>query len=135
MSADIKEIKNLLIQFGISNQINPSNPAIIPENAQNKIEELLRKIDEGKIPVDTDFLIIQGNYFYHLGEYEKAIEIYDQVILYDEQNIFVLHNKGLALESLGKYEEAITWYDKALEIEPDNDTALSGKREALKALQ
>ena len=121
--ANQEKILVLLEQAGVGDHIDTENPIIITDELQKEINDAFRKI-EGKIPVDVSFLIKQGVYFYYLGEYEKSMETFDQILLYDEKNISSLNNKGVSLFELGKYEEAIELFDRALEIEPNDVNAL-----------
>jgi tetratricopeptide (TPR) repeat protein len=55
-----------------------------------------------------------------LGDYEKALEIYDRVIEMDPRNARAYHVKGNIYDLTGRYDEAITSYNAALERDPLN---------------
>ncbi|WP_420544473.1 tetratricopeptide repeat protein [Nitrosopumilus sp.] len=122
-----KDLRKILKQLGIEEELNPNNSVDILKEEQEEIENLFKN----KIPVDSEFLLLQGNYFYHLKDYNRSIQNYDKILDHDKNSFVVLNNKGLALDSLGLYEEAIVWYDKALEIEPNYVNTLNNKGLAL----
>lgn len=55
-----------------------------------------------------------------MGELEKAIEIFDHVLLMDPKNSRALHSKGDVFDLMGRYEEAVSCYKSALVYDPDN---------------
>jgi eukaryotic-like serine/threonine-protein kinase len=58
-----------------------------------------------------------------MGNYEEAIDIFDQILKRDPNNKLTLCNKASALYQLDRNDEAITIYKKALEIdESDPET-------------
>ncbi|MBA7546893.1 Beta-barrel assembly-enhancing protease [subsurface metagenome] len=57
--------------------------------------------------------IIQGK----KGNYEKAIEYFDQALEINSKSLNALYYKGYSLEQLGRFEEAVDFYTKSLEIE------------------
>ena len=75
----------------------------------------------------------KGYEFNQLGEYEKAIECYDE-LLNVESNVVALKNKGYALIKLNKNEDAVECYNEVLDVEPNDLVALKNKGYALKQL-
>ena len=61
------------------------------------------------------------------GEHEKVLSCYDKALKIDPNSIYVLINKGTALDYLGRYTEALHYYDRALELAPENIDALVNK--------
>ena len=59
-------------------------------------------------------LIFTVGAYHYLGQYERAIEDYDQALEINPQLAEAYNNRGLAY--LGQYERAIEDYDQALEI-------------------
>lgn len=63
-----------------------------------------------------------GLELYDLGEYEKAIELYDKAINLENKGIrdveVCYYNRGRAYFKIGNYEKAIGDYTKAIEISP-----------------
>ncbi len=55
-----------------------------------------------------------------LGEYDEAIEAYDEAIRLNPNYAKAWFNKGLSLDDLGKYDEAVKAYDEAIRLDPNN---------------
>jgi tetratricopeptide (TPR) repeat protein len=66
------------------------------------------------------------------GEYDQAIQLYDEIIKIDPFNVNALMNKANALDHMGNHTEALTWYDSALNIDPDNAETWYNKGVTLK---
>ena len=60
--------------------------------------------------------INRGVSYADLGEYERAIEDYDEAIRLDPQSARAYINRGNAYDGLGKSEEAERDYAKAKEL-------------------
>ena len=56
---------------------------------------------------------------YQALEFERALTLWDSVLVIDRNYTYAWYNKGLALGNLGRHEAALEAYDKALEINPD----------------
>ena len=70
----------------------------------------------GEIP---DILLALGNIYFHLKEYEKALDAFQRLIVLDENNAFAFYGTGLCLQHLEKQDEALKYYLKAIELKPD----------------
>ena len=57
--------------------------------------------------------------FDELGEYQKAINSYQNAIRFDPNNVSAYHNLGVVFEELGDYQKAINYYKKAIKIKPN----------------
>ena len=57
------------------------------------------------------------------GEYEQAIEMYNEALGRSTQNSSAYTNLGNAYFKLGRTEDARTAWAKALEIDPGNEKA------------
>jgi tetratricopeptide (TPR) repeat protein len=62
----------------------------------------------------------RGFAYANLGEYQKAIEDYDQAITLNPNNAISFGNRGLAYTNLGEYQKAINNYDQAIALDPDD---------------
>ena len=88
----------------------------------SKALESLNKISKN----DSTYCSILTSKSYYLiqqKKYKAAIEVSDeglQLNCESSSQLFLMMNKGVALEKLEKYQDAITIYDKALEIFPAN---------------
>lgn len=68
---------------------------------------------------EADRLHRAGLSHYHAGEYEKAIEAYEQAIQLSPRSVETYYNLGMAYGSLGRYRDAVEVYNRALRIEPE----------------
>ena len=73
----------------------------------------------------------KGTAFAGQGNYDKAIQAYDEAIRLDPNHANVWNNKGYALYDQGKYDEAIKCYDEALRLNPNFTAAQNNKVPAL----
>lgn len=60
---------------------------------------------------------IQGLYFSHTAQYDKAIRIFDQLIRADYTNLMAYREKAIALLEQGKAAEAIPVLETAIEVQ------------------
>jgi len=60
-----------------------------------------------------------GNVKYYIGDYESAIEDYNEVIRLKPGYAEAYVNRGLAKANLRDYESAIADYDKAIQLKPN----------------
>jgi tetratricopeptide (TPR) repeat protein len=65
------------------------------------------------------------------GQYDEAIQAFDEAIRLDPNDVRAWNDKGLALVKQGKYDEAIETYDEAIRIDPNNSKAWNRKGTAL----
>lgn len=72
---------------------------------------------------------------FNLGNYKKALTLFERVLENKPQHVNALIKKGNILGKFAKYQEAIKAYDKALELEPENILALINKGLALHYLE
>ena len=52
------------------------------------------------------------------GQYEDALNSFEQAISLNQNDPDLWNLKGVALRSLGRYNEAINCFNKSLEIDP-----------------
>ena len=72
---------------------------------------------------------------FNLGNYKKALILFEQVLQSDPLHITALIKKGNILGKFARYSDAISCYDTVLGIEPQNALALINKGLALHYLQ
>jgi tetratricopeptide (TPR) repeat protein len=72
---------------------------------------------------------------FNLGNFKKALLLFDKVLETEPTHITALIKKGNILGKYARYSEAITCYDKVLSIEPKNTLALINKGLALHYLE
>lgn len=69
---------------------------------------------------DADKLVNEGVPYHDKGDYEGAINKYDQALQLDKDNLLALAEKSFSLFSLKKYEESINCCMLAIEKHPDD---------------
>ncbi len=83
--------------------------------------------------VDVDALFEQGNNYAKAGQYDQAIEQYDQVIKAKPDHANALNNRGNALQAKGSYDMAIADFDRAIQVKPDFAAAYCNRGNAYQA--
>ena len=119
-----------------------SNALVKPcQNVLNEVEKIeterktriidikIGELQISKHDLQLKNLILMGNQFFYLGEYDKAIECYDKILQMNVRYFEAVLNKAFTLNKLDRFSEAIDWYDKALRIHPKHVTALNNKGE------
>jgi tetratricopeptide (TPR) repeat protein len=76
----------------------------------------------------------EGNKNYNNGNYQRAIECYDQAINLNPKLKEAWCNKGIALCRLEKYKDALKAFDQALNICPEYSKAWRCKGQAFEAI-
>ena len=61
----------------------------------------------------------QGDRYYDLGQYEKAVESYSAAIDMQPNNAYFYNARGCAYNGLGEYEKAISDFDKAIKLDSE----------------
>jgi tetratricopeptide (TPR) repeat protein len=69
--------------------------------------------------VNTDSLVDLGNERYNSGEYESALNYYDQALQADPTNQFGLYNKALVYYSKKDYRKSISLVNYCIQENPD----------------
>lgn len=72
---------------------------------------------------ETDSLMIHADRLLASGEYEPALQIYEQLVKDDSTNARAFYNRGLALKNLGRSDEAIADFKKTLSLDHRNAEA------------
>lgn len=90
-------------------EINPKN---------SKAKDLLGTVIEQANIKSVDNAIA----FYDKGNYNAAMQIFNQVLSEDPKNAYALYYKGLILDGQKKYAAAIVEYKKAIQYNPDLTT-------------
>ena len=65
-----------------------------------------------------DKLSRMGKKQLHDGQYENALNSFEEAILPNQNDPDLWNMKGITLRSLGRYDEAIECFNKSLEIDP-----------------
>ena len=70
-------------------------------------------------------LITLGKEQLDCGNYDNALDFFEQAISLDQKDPDLWNLKGVALRSLGRYNEAIECFNKSLGIDPVSYTHLT----------
>jgi len=80
---------------------------------------LVENFISGEKPAAYETYVVAGRAFYHLGEYQKAIDVLDRAVNVYGTNIVLLNLIGDCYLGLGQKAEAVAVWEKSLEIMPD----------------
>ncbi len=87
------------------------------ESGISLLQNALMQVQEPVSALNQSILhLFIGNLFLRDGDYEKAIQQYDQATYFDTVNIFTYINRGLAHAFLGKSEKAIEDHNFVISI-------------------
>ena len=70
-----------------------------------------------------DRLIVLGKEQLNRGNYNNALNFFEQAIQFDQKDPDLWNLKGITLRSLGRYDEAISCFNKSLSIDPRDKNA------------
>lgn len=73
----------------------------------------------------------QGIVYSDRGQYEKALEAYEQGLAIEPGNAHLWGAKGQTLLILKRYQEAAAAYNRSLQLDPSQEYARNGEQEAL----
>ena len=65
-----------------------------------------------------------ANDYFDLGNYDKAVELYQKAITLDPNNTDAITDMGVAYRRLKKPEEAVAAFRRTLSVKPDHALAL-----------
>ena len=93
------------------------------QNALDTYNEGLSSVSEKDAVLKSNFYGQMGDLYYHLGQKEKAYEMYENALQLDERNIVVLNNYAYFL-SLDKKDlsKAERMSNQCMKLQPDNAT-------------
>jgi len=78
----------------------------------------IQALDDSLVNFLTEFRGEEGSIGQDLvnkGEYQAAINFFDEALNANPKSVYFMYGKGLDLAGLGKYDEAIEYYDKIIE--------------------
>ncbi len=61
-----------------------------------------------------------------LGQYDRAVKAFDQVLKHDQTKFHVWYNRGISLFRLGHYAEAVRSFDRVMEKRRDGSVKWVG---------
>ncbi|MCZ6863646.1 MAG: tetratricopeptide repeat protein [Alphaproteobacteria bacterium] len=78
----------------------------------------------------ADAFILQGNDYFQQGQYDRAIQSYDQALGLDDGYAIAYFNRGNAYSFKGEIERAIRDYDQVIRIDPGHVNAHANRGHA-----
>lgn len=88
---------------------------------KDDLQENLRSLEAGyRKTGNLDYLSDQGLILIILGEYRKAIDLYQKVEKREPGRYSTASNMGTAYELMGNNKEALRWIEKAVAVRPDS---------------
>lgn len=75
---------------------------------------------------DESKLFDQANEYFGVGQYKKAITIYDDILEQFPNNVSTLKMKGIAQSNLGYHEESLKQFFTILQYKPEDVITLTG---------
>ena len=88
--------------------------------------ELFNEVED---PVNNTILLrYKGDASSNLGNYEQALQCYDNILKIDSKNIDIQYQKANTLEKLEKYDEALKLFDELLKSQQPNNIEILNKK-------
>ena len=87
----------------------------------------MSKPQEAEIDSRYEELIARSNQFYDAGDYEKALEVYEDASKLAPHYGFAWYMMGMSLFKMDKYDEAIGAFDIASSLDKDRPEPHLGK--------
>ena len=107
------------------------------ETAVHKIKRMKTRLERilELDPTDKIALFWLGDFWYKLGNYEKALGYFEKTIKLDENHTYAWFYKGMILNETEKYKDAIKIYDKIMLMDEPPDETWFNKGVALHNLE
>ena len=104
-------------------------PQAAVQNAPDQTSELKNRIASlekmvAAQPNNVDATVQLANDYFDLGNYEKAVEIYQKAITLDPNNADALTDMGVAFRRMKKPDESVAAFRQAVIVKPDHALAL-----------
>ena len=72
----------------------------------------------------VETLIILGKSKLEEGDFDQALDLFQQAILLDQKDPDLWNLTGITLRSMGRYNEAVECFNKSLDLDPrDKDSS------------
>jgi len=71
--------------------------------------------------------ISRGNGYFKMGNYDQALQDYDEAIGLDPSNTAALYNRGNIKTAVGQYDKAVADYSKAIQLNPTYAAAFNNR--------
>jgi tetratricopeptide (TPR) repeat protein len=84
---------------------------------KNEIRILINELEKD-FPDSSEPKIVLGRMYRQLGDYAKAVEIWNETLRDNPRNVDVLSNLGMVALEMEEYQKAISYWRRALAINP-----------------
>jgi tetratricopeptide (TPR) repeat protein len=98
-----------------SNRQLVSNPEIV--KLKNEIRILINELNRD-FPESNESKMLLGTMYRQLGDHQKAIEIWEEILHENPQRVDVLSKLGMIALEMEEYEKAVWYWQRALVINP-----------------
>lgn len=107
----------------------PSKQQMSAQTATDQLAELRNRISglEKMLlsqPENVEATLQLANDYFDLGNYDKAVEVYQKAITLDPHNTDAITDMGVAYRRLKKPDEAVAAFRRTLSVKPDHALAL-----------
>ena len=92
----------------------------------NKLIEVFKKPEDSSTVQEITVLISKANKFRDMGDFERAITIYDRALKISSNNVDILNEKANTLLEMGNIDQAIRLFKHITEIENNFPRAYQG---------
>lgn len=118
---DVTQLKEL-----VSMALSAQN---VMSEAKNTLEDSLQFQQKlsGQLKELFDYHVQQGQASFKVGDYEKALALYDKALEIEANDVTALCHKGSVLAKLERYNKALAVYDRASQLQPELPDSWYGK--------
>lgn len=125
---EVGEFELAKADFEKALELNPNSISAITNIARVSLalgenETAISYIDKGienaNAEQKVELLILKGNYYKSIGDFENASKTYDEAFMLDSENAVILNNQASILIEQENFEGALEKCNLALEINPE----------------
>ena len=128
----MKLLPVLLLTFVLSLGVACASEPPFEDSVTTRVAE--KNIGEASVQQEARAYLNRGLEYNALGQYERAIQSYDEAIRLNPQYGNPYNKRGVAYSNLGQYERAIQSYDEAIRLNPEYATVYYNRGLAYEAL-
>jgi tetratricopeptide (TPR) repeat protein len=106
--------------FAVSPAAADDGETCTNSSADVAIAACTRAIDSGQYTTQNvaSLYTRRGNEYAYKGQYDRAIQDFDQAIRLDPQNVVAFYDRGIAYGAKGQRDRAIQDFDQAIRLDP-----------------
>ena len=114
------------VQEKVAATLRASTQTTAPPDPTTESASTLSKVLDQVLPLSEDHYS-KGTYYAKDGQYENAIQEFDQAIQLDPDHSKAYYNRGISYFYLGQDQTAINDYTKAIQLNPDDADAYNNR--------